>query len=111
MVLKPNRTRGETTHTVSPGTPVDGRTAGQPDWDDAVAGVTASGRAGATGAAVPVSERGVVSPAARPPVRRSGLGGNKMLGRISTMSIRMNARMTRRSTGPLGACASARLCV
>src|SRR5204863_5424487 len=59
-----------------------------------------------------VGARGVALLSDRPTVRRSDrFGGNRMPGSTSTMSIKMNARMMRRSTGPLCASASARLCV
>src|SRR6184192_1396798 len=68
----------------------DGRTVWQ---TDSCAGAAADS-AGAGGFAI-LSDR--------PTVRRSDrFGGNRMPGSTSTMSIRMKARMTRRSTGPLG---------
>src|SRR2546426_823709 len=86
-------------HTVSAGVPADGLTGGPADG---CAGIAAGSGAAA---AVPAVLSG------RPPVPRSAVffGGNRMLGKTATMSIRSTARITRRSTSPLRVCASVRL--
>src|SRR5260370_5301177 len=88
---------GGVTHTVAAGVP-DGRTvgltAGRPG---------AAADSGTTGASLVVLSD---SPAVR---LSTFFGGNRMLGRTATMSIKTTARTTRRSTSPLRVCASVRL--